>query len=340
MEELAGRIAALDPEAGDALKAVVFFDRLVEGRANLEAIVRGAAVLTGHPARLVDEARHLRIRVTPEGVRQDPAGPADPAWPYATADTATLWLERPGTARPLDLTVLERAAQAVRTTLERTRGRATPADDAALIEVILDDGASGPARAHAAHRLGLRTDVPLRALALGGPCGKVEAKITEDRRANGRTVLPRLPAEDGLRVGVGPAVPFAELPGSWQAARLALRLAADDTDQDPGPSVVYADELGGLAVLAGAVGPETPPAPDVEALERAASAAPWMLRTLHAAAYAPSLRAAATDLVVHHSTLHDRLTHAERLLGWNVRDPAGRLRLQLAFALRRLHRHP
>jgi DNA-binding PucR family transcriptional regulator len=41
-------------------------------------------------------------------------------------------------------------------------------------------------------------------------------------------------------------------------------------------------------------------------------------------------------LRVHHSTLQDRITHAEHLLGWTVREPAGRLRLQLALALRRL----
>jgi DNA-binding PucR family transcriptional regulator len=52
-----------------------------------------------------------------------------------------------------------------------------------------------------------------------------------------------------------------------------------------------------------------------------------------------SLRAAATALRVHHSTLQDRISHAEPLLGWNVREPHGRLRLQLALALRRLHRH-
>jgi DNA-binding PucR family transcriptional regulator len=87
------------------------------------------------------------------------------------------------------------------------------------------------------------------------------------------------------------------------------------------------------------VRPGTPPVADVTALEHAGGAAPWMLATLHAVAYALSLRTAATDLAVHHPALQDRLTHAEHLLGWTVRDPAGRLRLQLAFALRRLHRN-
>ena len=133
-------------------------------------------------------------------------------------------------------------------------------------------------------------------------------------------------------------MPVLELPGSLAAAKIALRFAA--TEPDPGPHVVHADELGGLAVLATAVDPDTEPAPDVVALDRARSSAPWVLPTLIAVAGSPSLRTAATTLVVHHSTLQERLAHGEALLGWPVRDPQGRLRLQLAIALWRLHRNP
>ncbi|MFV2173294.1 helix-turn-helix domain-containing protein, partial [Actinomadura sp. LOL_011] len=59
-----------------------------------------------------------------------------------------------------------------------------------------------------------------------------------------------------------------------------------------------------------------------------------------ACAFASSVRAAAAVLRVHHSTLQERLPHAERLLGWPLADTAGRFRLHLALALRRLHRAP
>jgi DNA-binding PucR family transcriptional regulator len=75
-------------------------------------------------------------------------------------------------------------------------------------------------------------------------------------------------------------------------------------------------------------------------VEQTATAAPWMLSTLYAAATTTSLRTAAAALRVHHSTLQDRIVHAERLLGWAVREPQGRLRLHLALILRRLHRQP
>ncbi|MFG1944228.1 helix-turn-helix domain-containing protein [Nonomuraea sp. NPDC048826] len=181
----------------------------------------------------------------------------------------------------------------------------------------------------------------------GGTGGEVDPSTTPGERhgaGSGGAEEKRRGAGSGgavgRRRGVGPAVPVLELPESWRLARVALRLAAEGSPQDPGPREVFADELGGLLVLAAAAGPDSAAVPDVLALERAGSAAPSMLVTLYAIAHAPSLRAAAAELTVHHSTLQERVAHAEHLLGWDVRTPQGRLRLQLAFVLRRLARHP
>ncbi|GII56785.1 hypothetical protein Pth03_51740 [Planotetraspora thailandica] len=332
MKELAGRLTALDPDAGAAVRVIAYFDRLVEGRAGLEALVRGAAVLAGCPARLDDERHRVRIRVEPDGLRADHDGPADPAWssaPLVPDGPAAFWLERPGPGGVVEAMVLERATAAIRTVLDRTRGAAPPAQagDQALTELVVDGAAPEASRLHAGRRLGLRAE-RARAVALA------------DGAAGVRPFVQAVPGP-GLppgRAGVGPAVPLADLPASWAAARVALRLTAEGTEQDPGPRVVHADELGGLAVLAGAIGPGTPPVPDVRALDRAAASAPWTLATLDAVAFSPSLRAAATALHVHHSTLQDRLVHAEQVLGWSVHEPQGRLRLQLALVMRRAHR--
>jgi hypothetical protein len=345
VKELAGRLAALDPDAGAALQVIAYFDRLMEGRVGLEALVRGAAVLSGCPVRLVDERRGVRIRVTPDGRRDDSAGAVDPAWPWAPLEPAdssatepahaalpefhaALWLERPGPPDGVQAMILERAARAVRDVMDRTRGWAPPpvpaAHDPALVEVVLDASAPQAARTHAAAQLGLKRTELVRAIALheGG------AEIVPAGR---RTAGTR-------RAGVGPAVESAELPQSWAAARTALRLTAEGTAQDPGARTVYAEELGGLALLATAVGPDTPPIPDVLAVERAVAEATWAAATLHAVASAPSLRAAAAELTVHHSTLQERLAQAERILGWDVHSPQGRMRLQLALAIRKLQR--
>ncbi|GIH26466.1 hypothetical protein Aph01nite_47760 [Acrocarpospora phusangensis] len=335
VRELAGRLAALDPDASAAVQVIAYFDRLVETRAGLEAIVRGAAVLAGCPARLLDPEHRVNVRVLGDGRRQDTADPPDAAWLHAPLgyEHATLWLERPGPAGAVDLMILERAAGVARDALTRTRGRA-PSADPALVELLLDPAAAEADRLHAARRLRL-PDSGVWAVAVAGAPPAIEHAGTRMRLATPKTA--RTP---GRRTGIGPDGPVADLPDSWSAAKTALRFAAEGDDQDPGPRVVRADELGGLMVLATAVTADTEPAPDVRALDHAASAAPWMLTTLYAAASEPSLRTAATTLTLHHSTLQDRLTRAEHLLGWNLRDPQGRLRLQLAFALRRLHRHP
>lgn len=101
---------------------------------------------------------------------------------------------------------------------------------------------------------------------------------------------------------------------------------------------MYADDLGGLELLAAAVDAGAPPTEDLRVLRRAVEEIPHLVQTLSYYAASVSIRAAAAGLFVHHSTLQDRLDHAERVLGWDIRQPAGRLRLQMALAERLLRR--
>jgi hypothetical protein len=239
-----------------------------------------------------------------------------------------LWLERDGLAGPVEAMVLERAAAAARVVLARTRGRAPARTGShqAAVEVLIDPDASPEARGHAARALGLAEGTRVRAMALAGGAVRI-VHATEADVGAGRP-----------RAGIGTAVGLDGLPASLAAARTALRLTAEDTEDDPGPRSVRYDELGGLALLAENVGSATALIPDELAVEHAALAGPWMLATLHAVATTASLRAAAAALLVHHSTLQERIVHAERLLGWPIREPDGRHRLYLALALRRLRR--
>ena len=335
MQELVGRLAQLDPDAGAAVKVIAYFDRLVEGRAGLEPIVRGAAVLAGCAARLVDEERRVQVRVDEHGRVRDDIGLPDPDWPSAPLvqdGPPALWLERGGPAGPVDAMVLERAAAAARGVLERTRGRSKALDDPASVEVLFDPTVAAQTRLTIARRLGMAEDAQVAAVAPVDEPGRVES-------ADG-TSWPGRGASTDPRAGIGPIGGVLDLPTSWAGARTALRLTAAGTAQDPGPRIVRADQLGGLAVLAEVIGPDTEPVPDVRAIERARTDAPWVLATLVAVANSPSLRTAATTLRVHHSTLQERLGHVEHVLGWSIRDPQGRLRLHLAIAMWRLHRQP
>ncbi|PDP89639.1 CdaR family transcriptional regulator [Glycomyces fuscus] len=321
MRELLGRISALDPEAGAAVKVIAYFDELTG--AGIEPVVRGAAVLTGVPAGFAHPGRGLALRVDPAGeVRRTAAGP-DPSWCSVEAGGGVLWLERTTEPGPVEAMVLERAAAAARARLERTPPAA--GGRTALARALVDPGLPEEQRARAARRLGIDPGSPARAVADHG---------------GGVRVLTAAEPPGDRRAGVGPAVEALALPSSWHDARRALRFTARGTGTDPGPRVVFAEELGGLLLLADTVRPGSEPVPDVAALERVAREAAPLLAALDAVASSPSLRAAAVRAGVHHSTLQESVGRAERLLGWPVREVSGRLRLQVALALRRLHHHP
>lgn len=330
MKDLTLRLDALDPEAGTALRLIAYFDQLAEGGAGLQAVVRATAAWAGCPACLSDPDRGLRIRVTASGASTP--GPVDERpWPQAQVGegNARLWIERQGAERPLDQLLMERSSSALAAILRRTRGPATtPApDEEAWVEVALDPASSAHERSTALQRLRLpRSGVHPLAL----PGDEMRLVTGEPVAWDGR----------GMRAGVGPGASAAELPEAAHLARLALRLTAEDSEDDPGPRVVFADQAGGLLQLAASVGPDTPKNPDVVVLDDAQLIAPWLLRTLWSFVEQPSVRTAATQLRLHHSTLQDRLVQAQRMLGWDIYVPSGRLRVHLAIVLRRLHRVP
>ncbi|MFJ6984475.1 MULTISPECIES: helix-turn-helix domain-containing protein [unclassified Streptomyces] len=329
MQNLSQRLAAVDASAGRALDVIAYFDRLAESRAGLETVVRGAAVLCGVPAGLVDPGHRILIRVLPDGTRQDADHAADPRWrsaPASLVPTATLWLETERDGDLVDDMVLERATMVAGLVITRVRGVApiVPERDCALTETVLDPRAAPDARISAARRLGLTERSSARVLAFGG-CERA-------------ILLPGVELPTDRRIGVGPVVPARELPRSAELARTALRFAAEGTPEDPGPRAVHADDLGTLLHLAAAVGSGSAPSADLTALDQAAAEVPWLVPTLTAYTAEGTVRATATALYIHHSTLQDRLHHAERLLGWPLRTPEGRLRVHLTLMERRLIR--
>ncbi|GAA0921815.1 helix-turn-helix domain-containing protein [Pseudonocardia zijingensis] len=328
MQNLAGRLAAVDESAGAAIDVIAYFDRLAQSRAGLEQVVRGAAVLAGVPARLVDPSRRIQVRVEPDGVRTAHADPPDPRWrwhPVGPDGTGRVVLETDRRASLVDDMVLERAAMLAELVISRVRRPGpSPGPDCAVVEVVVDPHVLVDERLRAYRELGLPAGA--RALVVAWPGGHVQV------------VAAGAPLPDAPRLGVGTAVDAPDLPISAARARTALRFSADDTADDPGARVVHADDLGGLELIAAAVDAGAPPTADLRSLRRAAEEIPHLVLTLTRYAASASIRAAAAALFVHHSTLQDRLDHAERLLGWDVRQPAGRLRLQMALAERLLRR--
>lgn len=332
MQELVGRITALDPEASESLKVIGYFDALVEGHANSEVLLRGACMLTGCATGLVADQTVMRLDA--KGVR-DPAAvaPSAAAWPEHTiAGDWRAWIEREGPAHANDAMVLERLAIGLAISLERTHPAAIARRS---LEVLIDSTEPKDARDAAAQRLRLdatlavvivalpatdKFELPIRNSVIATPVGRVRAVLTS----------PGELTQFVGRRGIGVATRPTDAPQSWSSALISLRLTSE---ADP---VVDAAALGSMLLLARAADALTEPQPDIAAVDELSRRDSRALSQLEAIAHSESLRGAATRAGIHHSTMQARATEFSEALGFDVRTPAGRVRLVLALGLRRL----
>jgi PucR C-terminal helix-turn-helix domain len=324
MQELVGRLTALDPEASETLKVVSYFDTLVGGGVGLEALLRGAAVLSGTNAGYAPTTGR-RVRVGPGGERLESADAAASEWPSrATSDGSLVWIERPGAPHANDAMVLERLALAVAITTAR---RSNTAD--ATVEVVVTAGAPAAERAVAASKLRLDTSRDVRALAFHPDAAALTpgpTAVVATQRGLARVVLVdgAFHVPPAVRAGVGVSGAAERLPESWASALIALRLSA------PREPVVDAAELGALLFVAEAADRHEQPHPDAAALDALDERSRLVLEAL---ADSGSVRSAASVLGMHHSSVQARLDALTAQLGYDPRSPGGRTRYALARAL-------
>lgn len=319
MHHLVGRLSALDPEASESLRIVSYFDVLITRGAGLDGLLRGAAVLSGTVAGA--EIRGRVSRRDPDGRSVTEAGGARRSAQMSHGDW-TVWLERDGEPGPNDEMIMERLALGV----ELIEGRRRPVSG---FDAVIDPARPLAERVTllAKHRLDPSTPVrilatPADAAELGAP-----SAITPTRYGLLRATLDVFGklAPPGP-VGFGTWVRADRAPESWDAAIVALRLTDDDTP------AVDASELGAMLLLAQAYDPRTPHE-DVRALAGLDPRSADVLRTL---VEADSIRSAAAELGMHHSTVqarHEALTHT---LGYDPRSNIGRMRYIAAALLLRL----
>jgi hypothetical protein len=333
MQELVGRLTALDPEASESLKVVGYFDALVGGQVSVDVLASSAAVLAGCPVGVtLSDGRSTRM--SPGGERLAAAEEHD--WPAHDAGPGDrVWIERASAPHTNDAMLLERFAIAVAITRSRSDS------DSSLhraAELVVDATVSADDRAAAAARLRLDAHELVQAVALpaAAPADRYPSAVLSTPFGLARVVLVPAPLdgksggwEGSSPAGIGLAVDPARLPKSWASALVALRLSG------PGEAVVQAERLGSLLVLAEAADADPDAHPDVVALERLALER-GALPTLDALADTGSVRAAATALGVHHSTVQARLLGLVDTLGYDPRLPDGRTRYVLARTLHRL----
>lgn len=340
VQHLATRLETIDPDISRAMKALAYFDRLIEGRVGIEGFVRGAAVLAGHTAGLVDPESSLFVRVDPEGRRLTEHPEHDERWisrSLSSHGDAIVWLESTTPVTTVGEMVIERLAMGTRMVLARTRGHVRSRDEA-VVEVLLDASAPADLRLQKARTLGLTEQDRVRALALLDPSGLAPT-------GHGLMVVkPRIHRSGGERLevpgrmGIGSAGGVLDLPDSYRRAVAALRLTTDGGRDEPGPLHMCSDSMGALLALAENDTLRQLPVVDVIRLAEAARANPELLSTLDAFITHVSSRSAADALHVHHSTMQSRVQQAEKSLGWPLGTTGGRFRLQLAMAMRLLQR--
>jgi hypothetical protein len=351
MQELVGRLTALDAEASETLKVVAYFDVLVAGGVGLQSLLRGAAVLSGAVAGASDGRRTYRIGPDgdrlPDGAGRDGVAPdlavggpaqAGPApddaapggsdvrqhWPARAISNGRVWLEREGTPHANDEMVIERLALAV--DLVGARGPGRPGS---ALEIVIDAARDIEERRVALSRLRLdpARETRIAALPLSHDPKATLSTVVATSSGLVRAVVLGRDATVSGPAGLGIARRGDELPESFGTALLALRLLPD------GEAVVDAAKLGVVLTAVSALEPVAAQQPDVAALARLDGRARAVLDELAAA---ESVRAAATALGMHHSTLqarHDTLTNE---LGYDPRSLDGRARFQLARLLLRL----
>ncbi|WP_188196863.1 PucR family transcriptional regulator [Nonomuraea sp. SYSU D8015] len=341
MEALAQRLSQLDPQAGGAIRVVMFYDTLMRRRVDLPALARASAGLAECAAGIRLHGRGQTIRVSPDGRQASlPPSPASTTAPITLdeEEIGTVWLERPGPPGPLDELVLDRLAIAAAAVVERYGPARTTMADPALVELVISSDSDEAARARALRLLGFAADLPVRVVAVrshlpldkvGGlicPASPVKAAPLADVGVLLATAVnaARFPA--GIRAGIG----AADSPDrSWQEARTALRFAT------PRQPVVHYDDLGSLALLAQIPQDASRDNADVAAIARMADN-PEDLETLDAYCATGSLRRAADLLHLHHSSVARRLEQLGKTLGVELTEPTGLIRARLALTAWRL----
>lgn len=195
---------------------------------------------------------------------------------------------------------------------------------------------------------GLSTSATVRVLALGphgvalvqrrdgaaSPAGELREVLAERATAGGSRAS-RL--SRGLRLGVGGSVQGLDVGTSWRQACTALRFAQAG---DPWEAVVDHDALGSVVLLAEIPPERLPEQPEVQALQELAAGegGTSTMAALTAFCRTGSLRQAAQQLHLHHSSVAARLAHIEAALGWRLSDPVDRFQAQLSLYAVRLWR--
>lgn len=330
MQELLGRLKALDPATSQSLRVIACFDELIAGDVGVHGLLSAAAALAGRPVCL---ARGTVVtRVDSHGGSMEPVGA--PIHAHPVMDDVEVWIENPADeTAELDAIILERLALALLIRLDTKRTSAVPPRDMTL---LLERGSSATDRRDAAARLGLATNAryrivvaPLFATWTRHPRGPEDVVATPFGPVHAAVVdIDAAPAASP--VGIGSIAQVEEMDRSFRTAMIALRLHDGSSNETS-----RADDLGGLAEMLADLPDDRHDDGDQMAVEIIASHR-WGAITIDALVRSGSVREAARIAHVHHSTMTDRVEIITDTLGFDPMSGIGRTRMNLAFLRWRL----
>lgn len=209
-----------------------------------------------------------------------------------------------------------------------------PAKDELLLRALLDTAGTADERLAAAQSLGLTLTTRYRvitqpATTASAAAGPSAILMTVAGAVRAEIVLST-DAVVASRAGIGTAATPGDLVRSLASALTALRLTSES---EP---VLSADDLGSLLLLAEISQEGAPENCDLQSLGLVIRETPRIIAMLDTLSASESLRAAASTLGFHHSTVQSRAEELSGKLGFDVRTSRGRTRLSVALALYRL----
>lgn len=361
MEGLILRLADLDEGALGAVRIIAFFDGFVEHRASLDTVLSATARFAECEVGISGGAAE-DVFVSADGAVVPGARSPAHALRAPIGDDRSVWLGRQGAPLAQDRMLLERFGFAVRALSPEPNAHYPGFGDPALLEVVLGARADEMERARALHLLGLDPPCPITVYALRMADPGENAEFVADRHpwvlsvqiGDVRAVIGQgIPRGDttppaGVQVGRSGPATAASAATAWRGARTALRFAGSGLPAElpsitGGSALVVEEMLGVWADIAANTPVERlSAAPDVVAVAALAAEAGGAetVAMLIAVCATASLRQAAATLYVHHSTLTARLAKVERLLGFAVDTPQGRLRLSTCLIIRQICSDP
>ncbi len=342
------------PEA--AIDILHTFDQLARRPAGIQELVRTAAQLAQCPAGVSDALGRTVARFDPSG-RELPWASAGRRERRQSGDDTVrggeAWLEPEGAIQPQQELVLDRLAFTLGWQL-RASGAIPVLRRTIALEALLSRATNEVERAGAARGLGLDPAAQARAVWIADGPDHDDHHIDElvcrlQRRLGGElrctciegrllVLVPDAEVDDALAaipprftVAVGPSESVSHAPRSLEGATVALRF----TGATVGPRIVRHDDLGALVVIAEVSLTAALQLPEVRTLQQMVAKPDGVsdLRCMEAFLRRGSLRAAARELYMHHSSVADRLDRVFSALGLDRELPLHRTRAHLTLLL-------